>query len=164
MVATSGDLLLTPDAAGAVKTVLIPLAALITPNLHEAAELLGARPATTIEEMEMQARCLLDLGPGAVLMKGGHATGDFAIDVLATREGTKHFSAARINTRNTHGTGCTLSAAITAHLARGRALDEAVGLAKQFLTQALISGASKIVGDGFGPVDHLVNIERARGG
>lgn len=161
MVATSGDVLLAPDAIAAVRALLIPLADIITPNLHEAAMLLGVPLAASLDEMEAQGRSLLDLGAKAVLIKGGHQTGADAIDVLVSRDGVQTFSAPRIDTRNTHGTGCTLSAAIAAGLAKGQGLADAVGTAKDFLSRAIASGAALRIGHGSGPVDHLVGI-RAR--
>ena len=158
MVATSGDALLSPDAIDAVRLQLIPLATLITPNLHEAAKLLGTSVAENVSQMEEQGRRLLGLGPGAVLIKGGHATGNEAIDVLVTQAGVSHISAPRVYTRNTHGTGCTLSAAIAAYMAQGLALEDAVRRAKRFLTEALIVAASQHLGAGAGPVDHLYSI------
>ncbi|MCB1505938.1 MAG: bifunctional hydroxymethylpyrimidine kinase/phosphomethylpyrimidine kinase [Hyphomicrobiaceae bacterium] len=159
MVATSGDVLLAPDAIDLVTRRLIPRAAVITPNLAEAARLLGSAVAVNIHDMEMQARDLLALGCGAVLIKGGHMTGDEAIDVLVVRESPERahrFSAARIETRNTHGTGCTLSAAIAAGLAGGLSLIEAASAAKRFLADALAEGRSLAIGKGSGPVDHLL--------
>ena len=164
MVATSGDVLLAPDAIEAVRSKLIPRATLITPNLHEAAKLLGVRAAISVAEMEDQGRRLLDFGPGAVLMKGGHATGDEAIDVLITRAGVTRVSAPRVETRNTHGTGCTLSAAIAAHMAMGHPLEDAVRGAKQFLTSALIAARAQTLGSGAGPVDHLFAIKPTKPG
>jgi hydroxymethylpyrimidine/phosphomethylpyrimidine kinase len=155
MVATSGDVLLAPDAIDAVRAQLMPLATLITPNLHEAAQLLSTSVATTVAVMEEQGRRLLEMGTGAVLIKGGHATGDLAVDVLVTRAGVVHVSAPRIKTHNTHGTGCTLSAAIAAHMALGFELEDAVGQAKRFLTSALAAAAKQTLGAGAGPVDHL---------
>ncbi|MEQ1576494.1 MAG: bifunctional hydroxymethylpyrimidine kinase/phosphomethylpyrimidine kinase [Hyphomicrobium sp.] len=155
MVATSGDLLLAPDAIDAVRAMLIPLALLITPNLHEAAQLLGTQTAANVAEMEVQGRRLLELGARAVLIKGGHMTGASAIDVLVTRDRVTHVAAQRVDTRNTHGTGCTLSAAIAAHLALGCDLEQAVHRAKLFLTAALLAAASQKIGHGAGPVDHL---------
>jgi hydroxymethylpyrimidine/phosphomethylpyrimidine kinase len=161
MVATSGDVLLAPDAIAAVRSLLVPLASLITPNLHEAAKLLGESAATTVEDMERQARELVERGARAALVKGGHATGDMAIDVLVTANGVSHHAAPRIETSNTHGTGCTLSAAITAELAKGETrLDAAVARAKDYLSQALDAGRSLMVGRGCGPVDHLHGIRR----
>ncbi len=156
MVATSGDVLLSYDAIDAVRQLLIPLATVITPNLHEAAKLLDTRAAKTAGDMEQQGRKLLALGCHAVLIKGGHSTGDDAIDVLVTRDALEHFSAKKVVTANTHGTGCTLSAAITAFLVQGMTLHRAVQNAKLYLTAALESAAKQHVGQGSGPVDHLV--------
>jgi hydroxymethylpyrimidine/phosphomethylpyrimidine kinase len=156
MVSTSGDLLLATDAVAAVRNLLIPLATLITPNLHEAATLLGEPLATTVEDMEQQAWRLQGFGARAVLVKGGHSTGDMAVDVLVSAEGVSHHSAPRIDTKNTHGTGCTLSAAIVAELAKGEArLDAAVARAKDYLAQAIDGGRFLAIGQGCGPVDHL---------
>lgn len=158
MVATSGDVLLAPDAIDSVRREMLPLAAIITPNLPEAAKLLGAEAARSEAEMEDQARRLLTLGPRAVLIKGGHGQGVEAIDVLVTREGAQRYAKPRIDTRNTHGTGCTLAAAITAYLAKGAPLGDAVAAAKDFLWQALQSGRDMQIGSGNGPVDHLIAI------
>lgn len=159
MVATSGDVLLSADAIVAVRRELIPRAALVTPNLAEAAALLGTAPARSLHEMETQASQLLALGPAAVLVKGGHHVGaEEATDVLVKSDAPDepvHFSAPRIATRNTHGTGCTLAAAITAHLALGQRLEQAVGAAKAFLSAALAAGRDHAIGHGHGPVDHL---------
>lgn len=166
MVATSGDVLLAADAIDAVRQELIPRAALITPNLAESAALLGVAPARSLDEMETQARQLLALGPAAVLVKGGHHVGgEQAIDILATRQApgdVLHFAAPRIATRNTHGTGCTLAAAITAHLALGKSLVDAVGAAKAYLSAALAAGRDHAIGHGSGPVDHLHAIRAKR--
>lgn len=155
MVATSGDILLAPGAISAVRSQLIPLADLITPNVPEAAALLGVTPARNAADMAEQARALLDFGCRAVLLKGGHSDGDDASDYLMTAAGLQRLSRPRIATRNTHGTGCTLAAAITAGLAEGQALDGAVARAKDFVWQALRSGADFEIGGGNGPVDHL---------
>ena len=161
MVATSGDVLLSPDAIGAVVQRLVPLAAVLTPNLYEAAHLLGDAVAGSIEAMEDQARRLRQLGAEAVLVKGGHGSGPDAVDVLATDCGIVQLSAPRIATTNTHGTGCTLAAAIAAHLAGGSGhVEEAVRAAKAFLSEALASGANQHIGHGNGPVDHLVRIRQ----
>lgn len=161
MVATSGDVLLASDAMAAVRNLLIPLATLITPNLHEAAQLLGEPLAVTVEDMQAQAIRLVERGARAVLIKGGHATGDMAIDVLVSPEGISHHAAPRIDTANTHGTGCTLSAAITAELAKGETrLDLAVARAKDYLSQAIDAGRALRIGNGNGPVDHLHTIRR----
>jgi hydroxymethylpyrimidine/phosphomethylpyrimidine kinase len=159
MVATSGDVLLAPDAIDAVRGELISLAALITPNLHEAAKLLETAPARSISEMDAQAQALLARGARAVLIKGGHHTGDDAIDLLATPDGVSHHSAPRLETSNTHGTGCTLSAAIAARLALGETdLRRAVSEAKAYLWGALNSGRTRTIGSGCGPVDHLFRV------
>lgn len=156
MVATSGDVLLQPDAIAAVGEVLIPLASVITPNLHEAARLLKASVASTEADVRRQAEALLKLGCRAVLLKGGHGEGAEAVDILTTADGDMvRLSRPRIETRNTHGTGCTLAAAITAGLAKGQDLASACRTAKQYLWSALRSGAAMQYGAGCGPVDHL---------
>jgi hydroxymethylpyrimidine/phosphomethylpyrimidine kinase len=160
MVATSGDALLAPDAVEAVKRELVPLATLLTPNLPEAARLLGAKIAADEAEAMAQAKALRFLGCGAVLLKGGHGSGATAVDILCDGAGLERFERPRIDTRNTHGTGCTLSAAIAALLAQGVGLREAVGRAKTYVWQALEAGRELGVGRGNGPVDHLYAIRR----
>ena len=160
MVATSGDILLTDDAIEAVKRQLVPLATLITPNLPEAARLLATKPAIDDAQAAEQARALLALGCGAVLLKGGHGTGEAAVDILCDASGAERLVRPRIATPHTHGTGCTLSAAIAALLAQGVALREAIGRAKDFVWQALEAGQALGVGHGSGPVDHLFAIRR----
>lgn len=163
MVATSGDVLLAPDAIAVVKARLIPKATVMTPNLAEAARLLGVRQASSLADMESQARDLLALGSAAVLLKGGHMTGKEAIDVLVERDrpdAPQRFCARRVETRNTHGTGCTLAAGIAAHLALGLELVDAIAGAKTFLADALASGRDMRIGAGRGPVDHLHRIGR----
>jgi hydroxymethylpyrimidine/phosphomethylpyrimidine kinase len=160
MVATSGDVLLRPEAIGAVKSALIPLATLITPNLAEAAVLLEAGRAESEAEMRDQARALLELGCRAVLVKGGHGTGDRVVDVLVDASGVEICAGPRIATPHTHGTGCTLSAAIAALLAKGATLPEAVRRAKTFVWHGLQAGRTLGVGGGRGPVDHLFAIRR----
>jgi hydroxymethylpyrimidine/phosphomethylpyrimidine kinase len=120
MVATSGDVLLSPDAVGAIKQGLAPLAALITPNLAEAGVLLDSPVAASEAEMRAQAVALLALGCRAVLVKGGHGSGGEALDVLADAAGVTTFASPRLDTPHTHGTGCTLSAGIAALMAGGR--------------------------------------------
>jgi hydroxymethylpyrimidine/phosphomethylpyrimidine kinase len=155
MVATSGDLLIAPDAVELVRTALLPLADVVTPNLAEAARLLGEPLAASESDQEAQARRLLALGPKAVLLKGGHGEGPEAADILAIGATTVRLAMPRIDTKNTHGTGCTLSAAIAAFLARGDALEAAVRRAKDFVWQAIAAGRSLEIGRGAGPVDHL---------
>jgi hydroxymethylpyrimidine/phosphomethylpyrimidine kinase len=161
MVATSGDVLLAPDAIAAVRDHLVPMATLITPNLHEAARLLDEPLATTVDTMESQARRIMARGAQAVLVKGGHRTGNDVVDVLVSREGVSHHTLPRIETRNTHGTGCTLSAAITAEFAKGETdVAAAVARAKGYLWQALDAGSTLSIGRGCGPVDHLHTLRR----
>lgn len=160
MVATSGDILLEPDAIEAVRRKLLPLATVITPNLPEAATLSGMSVAKTEADLMAQGRALLAFGPEAVLIKGGHGDGDDATDYLVTPQSVVTFTRPRVATRNTHGTGCTLSAAIAAGLARSLTLTEAVERAKEFVFQAISSGAELHVGGGNGPVDHLHAIAR----
>lgn len=160
MVATSGDVLLAPDAIDAVRRNLIPLASVITPNLHEAARLLGQAVAASEAEMQRQGEALMALGAAAVVIKGGHATGTEAVDYLVTGEGTIRFAKPWVETRHTHGTGCTLAAAIAANLAMGRTLPDAVAAAKDYLWNALVAGKTLGVGQGRGPVDHAFALRR----
>jgi hydroxymethylpyrimidine/phosphomethylpyrimidine kinase len=155
MVASSGDRLLAPAAIDILKSALIPRALIITPNLPEAAALLDAPIAETEDEMRAQAEKLLALGAKAVLIKGGHASGAEAIDLLVSREAVARLSAERVATKNTHGTGCTLSSAITAGLAKGQRLGEAVSDAKQYVTEAIGCADELEVGHGHGPVHHF---------
>jgi hydroxymethylpyrimidine/phosphomethylpyrimidine kinase len=161
MVATSGDILIAPDAIDALKRQLFPLALLITPNLPEAARLLDTKEAASEDEAVGQAKALLALGCQAVLLKGGHGGGSEAVDILCDATGIERLARPRVDTRHTHGTGCTLSAAIAALLARGVGLREAVGRAKAYVWQALNDGRSLGVGHGNGPVDHLFAIRKA---
>ena len=160
MVATSGDVLLEPDAIGALRERLIPRASLLTPNIPEAARLLGCPEATDLDEMARQAEALRAFGCAAVLLKGGHGSGKMATDIFAHAGGIVPLEAPRIETPNTHGTGCTLSAAIAALLAAGESLEQAVRRAKVFVWSALEAGAHCQIGHGSGPVDHLFAIRR----
>lgn len=155
MVATSGDRLLSEDAVAAYIEKLFPIATLITPNLNEAAVLCGQPIARNIIEAKDQGKRLLDKGVAAVLVKGGHGQGNTAVDVLITSSGEYEFSSARLDTKNTHGTGCTLASAITAGLAKGQSLPDAVGAAKQYLTEALAAADRLAIGKGAGPVHHF---------
>lgn len=155
MVATSGDRLLSEDAVAAYIEKLFPIATLITPNLNEAAVLCGQPIARNIVEAKDQGKRLLDKGVAAVLVKGGHGQGNTAVDVLITSSGEYEFSSARLDTKNTHGTGCTLASAITAGLAKGQSLPDAVGAAKQYLTEALAAADRLAIGKGAGPVHHF---------
>lgn len=154
MIAASGDRLLGEGAEQALREHLLPLATLVTPNLPEAAVLLGDAEVTEAAAMPAQAERLAQM-TSAVLLKGGHlAVGD-SIDVLVTRQGTSTLSAPRIATNNTHGTGCTLSSAIAAFLARGEALETAVAEAKRYLSAALTAADRLQIGGGRGPVHHF---------
>jgi len=161
MVATSGDVLLEPDAIDVLKRQLLPKAFLVTPNLPEAAFLLGVDEAVTEAHAVTQARALMDFGCTAVLLKGGHGSGMEAVDILCDGAGIERFVRPRLDARNTHGTGCTLSAAIVALLAHGVGLREAVARAKQFVWLALHEGRRLRIGHGRGPVDHLFAIRKA---
>ncbi|WP_232628311.1 bifunctional hydroxymethylpyrimidine kinase/phosphomethylpyrimidine kinase [Methylobacterium sp. Leaf118] len=156
MVAASGDRLISEEAVAALRDSLMPLAHLVTPNLPEAATLLGEREAVHENEAVGQARRLLERGARAVLIKGGHGEGQESVDHLLSRDGTlRRFAAPRIETRNTHGTGCTLSAAVAAGLARGQPLAEAVGAAKAYVTEAIRAADGVPVGRGHGPLHHF---------
>lgn len=151
-VSKHGHRLLREDAVDALKRDLLPLATLVTPNTHEAAGLTGFDVGSR-SDMERAAEVILDFGPGAVLMKGGHVQGDIAADLLVHGGGSEWMEAPRIHTSNTHGTGCTLSAAITAHLAKGVDLVSAVREGKAFVTEAIRH--SLALGKGIGPVNPL---------
>jgi hydroxymethylpyrimidine/phosphomethylpyrimidine kinase len=155
MVASSGRRLLAPDAVDALRKALLPRAFLITPNLPEAAALLDMNEAADETSMLGQADHLLALGANAVLMKGGHASGPESVDLLVTPTASIRVIGERIATRNTHGTGCTLSAAIAAGLARGLGLTEAVRDAKAYVTSAIAAADRLTVGNGPGPLHHF---------
>ncbi|WP_276559126.1 bifunctional hydroxymethylpyrimidine kinase/phosphomethylpyrimidine kinase [Ensifer adhaerens] len=155
MVATSGDHLMRPDAIATLKEELLPLALILTPNLPEAALLTGRRIAETETEIARQAEMLLKLGVRSVLMKGGHGKGKEATDVLFGEGGVLSLSRPRIETSNDHGTGCTLSAAIAAGLAKGKSIEDAVVAAKAYLHDALVAADRLTIGQGRGPVHHF---------
>lgn len=155
MMAKGGSPLLAPDAIDAVTHKLMPVASLVTPNLPEAAALLGEATATAREVMAEQAERLRALGPKAVLVKGGHLDGGDSPDVLADASGLSWFEGRRVETRNTHGTGCTLSSAIAAELAKGASPVEAVTIAKVYLLGAIAAADRLAVGSGHGPVHHF---------
>jgi hydroxymethylpyrimidine/phosphomethylpyrimidine kinase len=154
MVAKSGDYLLLPEAINALKTHIIPLTTIITPNLPEAEAL-----TNTTGDMQTLAKQLLDLGSQAVLLKGGHQTGQESNDIYLDQNGQMLWlSSPRIDSKNTHGTGCTLSAAIASYLALGKPLIEACGLAKHYLSGALKAAQYNSVGHGHGPVHHFYDV------
>jgi hydroxymethylpyrimidine/phosphomethylpyrimidine kinase len=160
IVATSGDSLLAPDAVQAMRDELIPRADILTPNLHEAARLLDQPVAKDEAGMLAQARALLRLGCKAVVIKGGHGEGAEAVDLLVEADAVTRLALPRITTRNTHGTGCTFSAAIVANLAQGVPIKQAVSDAKRFVHEALQAGARLALGKGAGPVDVLRAVQK----
>ncbi|MCB1540035.1 MAG: bifunctional hydroxymethylpyrimidine kinase/phosphomethylpyrimidine kinase [Rhodoblastus sp.] len=160
LVATSGDSLGAPDVVDALLTMLLPLADLVTPNLPEIARLIGRDVSAGPQDMRCAGEELIRRGARAVLVKGGHGDGADAVDMLVTSAGAERLSAPRIATRNTHGTGCTLSSAIAAGLAHGRTLVEACEDAKRYLTAALESADRLSVGHGHGPVNHFCALWR----
>jgi hydroxymethylpyrimidine/phosphomethylpyrimidine kinase len=154
MVATSGAVLIEQAATDALVRELFPRSALITPNLDEAGLLVG-RPLRSTDDMARAARQLREQGARAVLVKGGHLPGDAVIDLLLTADGEMHWmEGERIPSPNTHGTGCTLSSAIAAHLALGASLTEAVEGGRAFVRAALAAGAEVRTGQGGGPLNH----------
>ena len=154
MVATSGAVLIDNPAIMMLVRELFPRALVVTPNLDEASLLVG-RPLTSESDMEAAAQEMLTMGANAVLLKGGHLPGDLVCDLLLTKEDTHHWMRApRIHTSNTHGTGCTLSSAIAAHLASGASLLDAVQAARNYVRAALEAGAEVKTGAGGGPLNH----------
>jgi hydroxymethylpyrimidine/phosphomethylpyrimidine kinase len=160
MVATSGDRLLDEDAEEAVLALLLPRAALVTPNLHEAGILVG-RPVGGVESMRNAARELVERGAGAALVKGGDGTGEEVVDLLWDGERERLWRRRRILRADTHGTGCTLSSAVAAGLALGHPLPEAVDRAVDFVVRAI--QAAPGLGSGHGPVNHFVGTDRIPG-
>ena len=160
MISTSGHRLLSEDAQEALKRHLLPLATLVTPNIPEMMAL-TAMPLTTFEDKHRAAHHLMEYGATSVLLKGGHEEGNTKSDVLflSSPSGivSTIFSSPTVYTCNTHGTGCTLSAAIAAFMARGASMSDAIAEAKRYLTEALRLGADVTVGSGFGPVNHGFN-------
>lgn len=155
MVAKGGDRLLDEDAVTVVREVLLPLADVLTPNLPEAGELLGQSPPADDDEMLEAAEALRGLGPRAVLMKGGHSGGGRSDDLLVSESGVRRFEAERIETKNTHGTGCTLSSSIAALLPQSGSVTDAVARAKAFITGAIAHADELEVGGGHGPTHHF---------
>ncbi|WP_425990670.1 bifunctional hydroxymethylpyrimidine kinase/phosphomethylpyrimidine kinase [Afipia sp. DC4300-2b1] len=155
MVATSGDRLLSPDAIDALRTKLLPRASLITPNLPEAAALLNESIAESGQDIEQQGRRLLAMGCPAVLIKGGHGHGPESTDYLIDASAVIRLAAPRIATSNTHGTGCSLSSAIAAGLAKGHDLETAVRDAKAYVSAAIAAADRLDVGHGHGPIHHF---------
>lgn len=158
MIAKGGAALLADDAIASLRNALVPRATVLTPNLPEAAHLLDTAPATTREQMAAQAQALRALGPQAVLMKGGHLDLTDSPDCLVTEAGTQWFEAPRTRTRNTHGTGCTLSASLAAQIGTGTPLPQAVAAAKTYVTAAIAHADDLTVGSGHGPTHHFATL------
>jgi hydroxymethylpyrimidine/phosphomethylpyrimidine kinase len=154
MVATSGDLLIEKNAIAALRAALIPLAAVVTPNIPEAEELTGLK-LRAAKDIEGAARRIVAMGAGSVVIKGGHRRGP-ALDLFFDGKKFRALRAPRIRTRNTHGTGCTFSAAIAAYLAKGETLESAVALAKRYITAAIRAGFA--IGAGHSPVHHFYRL------
>ncbi|WP_347549620.1 bifunctional hydroxymethylpyrimidine kinase/phosphomethylpyrimidine kinase [Pseudalkalibacillus hwajinpoensis] len=152
MIAKGGASLLQKDAVLAMKEKLLPLGAVITPNVPEASAMLNNMKIASIEEMEIAAKELAQCGSKAVLIKGGHMEGANSIDVLYVNEQFYHYQSKRIETKHTHGTGCTFSACIAAELAKDKSIPEAVSRAKAFITSAITH--SLPIGKGIGPTNH----------
>ena len=155
MVAASGDPLIADEAISTLVEALVPMAKLITPNLHEAARLTGGNIAAGKRDMEIQAEQLMRTGPRAVLIKGGHGDGGTSDDFLLTERAGQWFSGPRLDTANTHGTGCTLSSAIAAGLAKGLDLESAVAQAKEYISAVIAAADTLSIGSGHGPVHHF---------
>lgn len=158
MIAKSGDRLLREDAVDALRRRLLPLAAVVTPNIPEA-EVLAGRPIRTRDDRIVAARAIIELGAQAVVIKGGHTQDDPIADVLVDAKGVREFFAPRIATASTHGTGCTFAAAITAGLAQGLDLQQAVAEARDFVSRALATAPG--LGHGHGPLNHFVSPQPA---
>ena len=154
MVATSGDRLIAEETVSVLVRELFPRVQLITPNLDEASLLLQ-QTLTEVDQLHNAAHALLDMGAKAVLLKGGHLPGDVLCDVLQTPgNDAVVFEATRIHSRNVHGTGCSLSSAIAAHLALGQSMSDAVAAARAFIRRAIADGAGVKTGEGHGPLNH----------
>lgn len=155
MVAKSGDRLLQANAVSALREQLLPRASIITPNLPEAADLLETAEAQTLDDMAAQAQALLALGPQAVLLKGGHLSSGTSPDLICSGEGINLLDGPRINTKNTHGTGCTLSAALATYLAKGFSAKDAACAAKTYVANAIATSDKLTLGQGHGPTHHF---------
>jgi hydroxymethylpyrimidine/phosphomethylpyrimidine kinase len=154
MLAKGGAALLKPDAVEALKTLLIPIATIVTPNIPEA-EILSGITIKNTDDMLAAAHKILGLGAKAVLVKGGHLPSETVIDILLTQDGHKFISHNRIKTKNTHGTGCTLATAIACNLANGQGLTEAVQNAADYVHNAILTAPK--IGSGHGPLNHMLN-------
>ena len=155
MIAKGGAPLLAEEAISCLTEELMPLADILTPNLPEAAALLNKKTAQNKDQMVQQAKELLTLGPRAIYLKGGHFDGPYSPDLLVSKTDIRWFEAARVQTKNTHGTGCSLSAAIAANCAKGLTPEQACSAAKAFITAAISEAHSLTVGAGHGPIHHF---------
>lgn len=158
MIAKGGAALLQPDAVNTLRDVLLPMATVLTPNLPEAAHLLNTTTASTRDEMAEHGAALCALGANAVLMKGGHLERSDSPDCLVTQDTVAWFDAPRTETANTHGTGCTLSSALTAHLAKGHSVADATAAAKSYVAHAIAHADALSVGTGHGPTHHFARL------
>jgi len=157
MISKSGAVLLDDDAVAALRQELLPRALVVTPNIPEA-ETLSGRSIASLDEAKDAARRIHNLGPSAVVIKGGHGTGDELVDLLFDGRTFHEFRTARIDTRNTHGTGCTFASAVAARLALGDELVDAVRAAQAYVAGAIRHGLA--IGHGYGPIDHFWNVSR----
>ncbi len=157
MVAKGGDRLLKEEAESTLKEVLLPLCLVVTPNIPEA-EVISGISIRSLREMKEAARIIHQKGAKNVVLKGGHLEGNQSTDLLYDGQNFRELSAPRINTANTHGTGCTFASAITAYLARGSGVEEAVKKAKLYLTSILELSVNLQIGKGVGPLNHLANL------
>ncbi len=157
MVAKGGDRLLEEEAESTLMEVLLPLSLVVTPNIPEA-EVISGICICSLGDMKEAARIIYQKGAKNVVIKGGHLEGDQSIDLLYDGQSFRELSALRINTANTHGTGCTFASAITAYLAKGSGLVEAVEKAKQYLTSILELSSNIQIGKGVGPLNHMANL------
>jgi len=162
MVASTGASLIAPGGADALRQLLIPRALIVTPNLPEGAALTGASAARNEQEMEIQAREILSLGPRYVLIKGGHGEGEESVDLLIGQGDVVRFSTKRIATKNTHGSGCTLSSAIAAGIAKGLDTVAAVREAKSYVAAAIAAANELHIGHGNGPLNHFFKQTKRR--
>lgn len=157
MISTSGSSLLNPDAIKALETTLFPLCHVITPNLHEAEHLYGSK-ILTLEDTKLAAKTLSEKYHVAVLIKGGHQTGNILQDILYANEQYHIYSSAKVETTNLHGTGCTLSSAIATYMAHGATLPEAVKKAKAYITNAIVASKDIKLSTGYGPLNHFYSL------
>ncbi len=158
MIAKGGAALLPRDAVSAITSLLVPRSALLTPNAPEAATLTGLSTETT-DDLRRAGEALLGMGAKAVLMKGGHVAGERVVDVLMTQSGEATFEGPRIDTRHTHGTGCTLASACATGLAQGLPLEEAVGRGWRYVREAIVRAPG--FGSGHGPLDHAWPVRKS---